>query len=138
MGESNAINSMIQEASTIDGIRIVVALLFIVFECIPVIMGGYILSNHYSLIFIGVFALSLFGVMCVAKEKFHYVLILVFSYSAYIFMLFAIAFDSFEPQNAELYHVQKLQTISILWILLQFVLAAMVYRNCCQPEGMTE
>merc|ERR1712173_190949 len=129
---------MIQEASTIDGIKIVLALMFIVFECIPIIMGGYILSNHYSLIFVGVFALSLFGVMCVAKEKFHYVLILVFSYSAYIFMLFAIAFDSFEPQNANLYHVQKLQTFSILWILLQFILAAAVYRNCCQPQGMDD
>merc|ERR1712241_1190249 len=130
--ESNAINSLIQEASTIDGIRIIVVILFIVFECVPVIMGSYILSNHYSLYFIGMFATSLFGVY-MAKEKFHYVLIIVFSYSAYIFMLFAIAFDSFEQRNASLYHIKKLQTFSILWILIQFIIAAAVYKNCCQP-----
>eukprot|EP01084_Bolivina_argentea_P061611 112624_1 len=129
---SNNINSILEEASSIDGVKIIIAILFIVFECIPIIMGGYILNNHYSLFFVAVFALSLFAIICIAKQKFHYVLIIVFFYSMYIFMLFAIASDAFKESNAELYHIQKLKTVSVCWIVLQFIIAGIIYTKCCK------
>lgn len=130
----NAVQSLLTEVSSIDGIKIVVVIFFIMFECIPIIMGGYILNNHYLLYFVGVFMISLFAVMFIAKEKFHYVLILLFTYSSYIFMLFAVAFDAFKMSNAEKYHIEKLKTIAVLWIILQFAMFYGLYRKCCQPN----
>eukprot|EP01083_Nonionella_stella_P061538 160349_1 len=109
---NTALSSILDEASSIDGIKTIIAILFIVFECIPIIMGGYILNNHYSLYFVGIFAISLFAVMCIAKEKFHYVLITVFMYAMYMIMLFAIAADAYKQENAQMYHIQKLKTTS--------------------------
>ena len=35
--------------SGIDSVKTIIVILFIVFECIPIIMGGYILNTNYSL-----------------------------------------------------------------------------------------
>ena len=129
------LNSIIEDISTVDGAKTIICILFIVFECIPIIMGGYILNNHYSLYFVAVFALSLAAVIFFAKEKYHYVLITLFMYGTYIFLLFAIACDAFKQENAEIYHIQKLKTVSILWIVLQFVMASLIYYKCCKPQN---
>lgn len=120
--------------SGIDSVKTIIVILFIVFECIPIIMGGYILNTNYSLYFVLIFGASLFGIICVAKEKFHYVLIMLFTYAMYIFILFIIAFDAYRIDNAEKYHIEKLKTVSTLWIILQIVIGITVYMKCCKPE----
>ena len=120
--------------SGIDSVKTIIVILFIVFECIPIIMGGYILNTNYSLYFVLIFGASLFGIMCVAKEKFHYVLIILFTYAMYIFILFIIAFDAYRVDNSDKYHIQKLKTVSTLWIILQFGIGGTVYIKCCKPE----
>lgn len=120
--------------STVDGIKTVAAILFVIFECIPIITGGYILNTHYSLYFAGIFSICVFLVMFVAKEKFHYVLILLFLYVMYVIMLFAIASDAYKQSNADLYHIEKIKTISVLWIIVQLGLVGWVYNKCCSPS----
>eukprot|EP00484_Ammonia_sp_Unknown_P027407 CAMPEP_0197027636 /NCGR_PEP_ID=MMETSP1384-20130603/7517_1 /TAXON_ID=29189 /ORGANISM="Ammonia sp." /LENGTH=182 /DNA_ID=CAMNT_0042456507 /DNA_START=34 /DNA_END=582 /DNA_ORIENTATION=+ len=132
---ANGMAAILDGMSSIDGARTIMGILFIVFECIPIIMGGYILNGHYSLYFVALFAVSLFAIMCLAKQKFHYVVIIVFMYATYLFMLFAIASDAFQPQNASLYHIEKMKTVSVLWIMLQVIIAGTVYVKCCKPQS---
>merc|ERR1719273_1570006 len=122
-----------ESLSTVDGIKTVSGILLIVFECIPIIMGGYILNTHYSLYFAGIFSLCVVLVMFVAKEKFHYVLIMMFLYVMYIIMLFAIASDSYKRSNADLYHIEKIKTVSVLWIIIQMGFMGWVYNRFCSP-----
>lgn len=127
-------NDGVDHLSTLDGIKTIAGILLVVFECIPIIVGGYILNTHYSLYFAGIFSISVFLVMFVAKEKFHYVLIIMFLYVMYVIMLFAIASDAYKTSNADLYHIQKIKTISVLWIMVQLVLVGGVYNKCCSPS----
>lgn len=120
--------------SSVDSVKTIIVILFIVFECIPIILGGYILNTNYSLYFVLIFGISLFGIICVAKEKFHYVLIMIFMYTMYIFILFIIAFDAFKESNSDKYHIQKIKSVSTLWIIMQFVIAAIVYYKCCKSD----